>query len=42
MVTAIPILEGMETKEGSVFYNYVMGIADQRGNIYILDFVQNK
>ena len=33
--------EGLETKE-LVSYAFLMAISDQKGNIYVLDFVKNK
>lgn len=38
----IPILEGLESKKDFVSYSYALAIADQRGNIYVLDFIKNK
>lgn len=39
---AAPIIDGISDKQEHVSYSFAMGIVDQRGNIYILDFVKNK
>jgi hypothetical protein len=33
--------DSLESKE-IVNYNFVMGLADQRGNVYVLDFTKNR
>jgi hypothetical protein len=42
MAVVAPVLEGLDVKKDPVSYCFVMAIADQRGNIYVLDFVKNK
>jgi hypothetical protein len=37
-----PVLEGLDEKKEAVSYSFLMSIADQRGNIYVLDFVKNR